>query len=129
VTSYDASEWKPGDVAMVTGRWLWSKPHSTKLALRDDGCWVSTGGLDLMANETSDARRLVVIDPEDAEQVERLTDGLYGGHGGSVTERVQAALREYANPVRPDPEVTYTDAEARAMRAAFRRVERTEGRP
>lgn len=55
----------------------------------------------------ADLRRLVVIDPEDPEQVERLLSAYYercdtGGHRGAGA--FQAALREFADPKPPKPE-------------------------
>lgn len=92
-----SAEWKPGDVAMVTGRWIRTEDHSERYAVRRAGGWISRASISIADWEVSDARPLAVIDPEDAEQVERLTDGLYGGHHGG-TVRVRAALREFARP-------------------------------
>jgi hypothetical protein len=99
--SYDAGEWKPGDVAMVTGRWAWNKPHSAAVAIRDVECW-TTGSRDVMDHEVSVARRLVVIDPEDAEQVERLAWLLAEKSDQPVSyTALAAAVRDYANPTPP----------------------------
>jgi hypothetical protein len=92
-------DWKPGDVAMVRLdprteiRVFWNGQH-----------WQGVKGVfyDLHVS----ARPLVVIDPDDAEAVERLCASfLMGDEGtsiGNVTD-LQAALREFANPTPPKP--------------------------
>jgi len=101
-------EWKPGDVAiskghvifraeLVTGEPRW---HDKFGVLGRDDTWPTTPQI----------RPLVVIDPEDREQVERLTHVFYEVRGlGSpalAPDRVtnmQAALREFADPKPPKP--------------------------
>jgi hypothetical protein len=104
VSGYDASEWEPGDVASLTivGR------AGTKqvAAMRGKDGWYYPTPSGFASNFDSastviDARRLVVIDPEDAEQVARLRDLLLDGVGLLGIDGIAAALREYANPARP----------------------------
>jgi hypothetical protein len=92
-------DWTPGDMAMVRLdpqteiRVFWNGQH-----------WQGVKGVfyDLHVS----ARPLVVIDPEDAEAVERLCASfLMGNEGtsiGNVTD-LQAALREFANPKPAEP--------------------------
>jgi hypothetical protein len=102
-------EWKPGDVAMIDhgatgqvvavrtdlGGWACSRRGSDGKPFHHEG--------DLLS-----ARPLVVIDPEDREQVERLVQAWErqaGESAFSTTGRyLQAALREFANPTPPRPE-------------------------
>jgi hypothetical protein len=95
---YNADEWKPGDVAMVT-----TIDGLEKVAMRGVGTWsfAMPDGFttDYEPHRTARAaRRLVVIDPEDAEQVQRLRE-LVWHDSGSTRKALAAALREYANPV------------------------------
>jgi hypothetical protein len=91
--SYDTNEWKPGDVAAF----------GTTTAMRTETGWAyrdaSVGGLH---QDTYRQRRLVVIDPEDAEQVKRLFDvwcDIPGGlERGKEPLRLATALRAFANP-------------------------------
>jgi hypothetical protein len=90
-------EWKPGDVAVITS----DSRHAGKRAMFcDDGgdrqAWAveCTDGL-TMHYGARELRPLVVIDPEDREDVERVRDALWrGGH----LDDWQAALRSLANP-------------------------------
>ena len=92
-----SSEWRDGDVAAIEfmrgverGMWL-------------DGQWIVTGGRASSAHY--DVRPLVVIDPEDREQVGRLTDAIYRhGEPEVYVDKLQAALREFANPKPPKPD-------------------------
>lgn len=99
-----AREWQPGDVAMVNGEVCmflgsagWEHGDSARFRYRSD---------------ETDVRPLVVIDPEDAEQVERLRDALPedwcltedAGIRAETFVAVQAALREFANPTPPKPD-------------------------
>jgi len=94
-------EWKPGDVAMskghvifraelVTGEPRW---HDKFGVLGSDDTWPTT----------SQIRPLVVIDPEDREQVERLADAFGRASSPAIgwTTQMQAALREFADPKPP----------------------------
>jgi hypothetical protein len=97
VSGYAASEWKPGDVALVNGR----------ICIRSEACWEhgDPRAFAFADDASLDVRRLVVIDPEDAEQAKRLLDILSASdladdepiHAEDITE-MQAVLREYANP-------------------------------
>jgi len=111
-------EWKPGDVvtATVNGRpnvrviagWSKYDPQlrwgelSTRWADGDDDeAW-------FMPNQVTDHRPLVVIDPEDREQVERLEAILAGQHGWPVPHNeprvgyMQAALRSLVADPKPE---------------------------
>lgn len=93
--------WKPGDVATE---------GSEVVVFTDEHIWLwATTGEPCVYQEriTARARPLVVIDPADREQVERLMK-LYDEQpfdcddGGSIRE-MQGALREFANPKPPKP--------------------------
>lgn len=99
-------EFKPGDVAMVNGR----------VCIRKSGDWANGEGWehgDRLAfrfadHEALDIRPLVVIDPEDAEQVRALANLIVSRVelGGWPTNLDLAdALREFAHPTPPkEPE-------------------------
>lgn len=100
-------DWKPGDVA------IWD--HGD--AGRTDVIFRFLGGDDFDIPEwqtdtdgcgypnEAQLRRAVVIDPEDREQVERLAWSIgYHGDADLFADRLQAALREFANPRPPKPE-------------------------
>lgn len=97
-------KWKPGDVAMVRHD---SSEWRTGIRHGDRARWNTSGGFWFDA-QVSEVRPLVVIDPEDREQVERLL--CLGGYevcgvsGGISVENMQAALREFANPKPPKPD-------------------------
>ena len=115
-------EWKPGDVALVeaglrttVGDW----PRVALVSHRREHAnpnllefAYATGGFDMVGDlaEGFTARPLVVIDPEDREQVERLaTEFLTCARSlpatiNAVADTMQAALREFANPRPPKPE-------------------------
>jgi hypothetical protein len=107
-------EWKPGDVvtATVKGRENvrlvagWSKyaPQLRWCEMSprwgdgdDEECW-------FMPNAVTEARPLVVIDPEDREQVDGLWAILRDGLALRSRDNMQAALREFANPTPPRPD-------------------------
>ena len=103
--------WKPGDIAVST-RWGYRSifvaacpNHSRRDGM---GCWHNESGYS--DSEDSPRRPLVVIDPEDREQVERLTafvvDLLHAWPKpkGVGPDAMQAALREFANPTPPKPD-------------------------
>jgi hypothetical protein len=95
-------EWKPGDVATIGTR---------PLLYIGGERWADSFGYQLPLN-AEEPRPLVVIDPEDREAVERLTNALKlyrlknlecAADNQEVID-TQAALREYANPKPPRPD-------------------------
>lgn len=92
-------KWKPGDVAMIV------TPRTSFLAWKrtGDDLWVDQEGVEFSTASPLSGdwpvRPLVVIDPEDREQVERLRLGLFGtsSHAHGI-EQMQQILREFANP-------------------------------
>jgi hypothetical protein len=102
----------PGDVALVLNKWgVWnvaicavradvSREFAWSFGVTDD---------DVPLSSVADARPLVVIDPEDAGQVERLTLlhlACYGVREGTKPEWIEKrhmadALREFARPSKP----------------------------
>jgi len=105
-------EWKPGDVAERT--YL----GNVGISLAVHGCLISqhgyglhwhhaNGGWDSVDGQSS-YRPLVVIDPDDFKQVERLLTSLQGmsfaSHACGAFSCLQAALREFANPTPPKPD-------------------------
>jgi len=109
-------EWKPGDVAMIRV----SAEYRPEIAVRGRGIfdhlWYTGGPRFGSQHGWPDGRvevirPLVVIDPEDREQVERLNraqDDEYARQGIDVdhecidVEVMQAALRSLATPPKPD---------------------------
>lgn len=99
------TEWKQGDVAAIyaevpSGR---SDVEVTGRALRDDqGNWVTEVGYVVADYHVLTARRLVVIDPEDAGQVQILSDlradADDSGRNTKHWQDMQEALRKFANP-------------------------------
>jgi hypothetical protein len=86
-------EWKPGDVAMVPG---------VGRAMRTrDGGWVTRSTSTNVTNNFMNVRPLVVIDPEDREQVERLTEALDWATHPFNWDAMQAALRSLIAPEKP----------------------------
>lgn len=111
-------EWQPGDVARVTysgvDRIAVVRPRKEALGERLEFAYVSRG-YDMVddADISGSARPLVVIDPEDREQVERLAKCYREVHGeAELTDepwsapglRMQAALREFASPTPTKPD-------------------------
>ncbi|GAA2007866.1 hypothetical protein [Nocardioides kribbensis] len=103
-------EWKPGDVALIP---LGSA--DVRAMFTTDGWAISDMPGVRGVREFSDVRPLVVIDPEDREQVERLLSAYWvernpedpgdaRRYPGYVSD-LQAALREFANPTPLKPEV------------------------
>ena len=104
-------KWKPGDVAMVDGP---GERLPITFYERDGALLFSNGhGYSYpIRTLASTARPLVVIDPEDREQVEHLAKFYRDVHGeAELTDepwsvpglRMQAALREFTNPtVKPE---------------------------
>jgi len=100
-------EWKPGDVAMVEDeRGVQRLAVCGALNPRLMHRWhYDEQGIGRILHP----RPLVVIDPEDREQVERLTslyyhDDLDQPASFVRSNQMQAALREFANPTPPRPE-------------------------
>lgn len=103
-------EWQPGDVANVSApglderraTWATDCPKENHPAAPH---WhIATRNTYLPANTYGlVARPLVVIDPEDREQIERLYS-LYEGAPLGAIDSMQAALREYADPPSPRPD-------------------------
>jgi hypothetical protein len=115
-----AHNFQPGDVAMVTNLTV----HRDFIAVKGQRRGWYTQGDYIADDQVTDARPLVVIDPEDREQVERLMETLQKwGYFYQQTptffdpERddscLAAALREYADPTPPkeptDPKARVTD--------------------
>jgi hypothetical protein len=100
-------EWQPGDVAMLT------TPKGDRRAVHYTDGWEDFEGAWWDDTRNLPARPLVVIDPEDREQVERLArDHHASGHiaawgamhentRAGLVDEMQAALREYADPKPP----------------------------
>jgi hypothetical protein len=104
------SEWKPGDVALVDS-WRGKGQIAFRVGRGENIGWCVLDGTDsrgLDDDEVGDnARPVVVIDPEDAEQVERLASALFDVCAYSATHspiKLAAALREFARPTPPRPE-------------------------
>lgn len=95
-------EWKPGDVATVSGEPVtFYENEGTSEVM-----FTNSSGFQYPARHLRpSARPLVVIDPEDAEAVERLL-ALFKAQdrGPEVVHILQAALREFANPTPPKPD-------------------------
>lgn len=101
-------EWKPGDVAAVGGQRVFR--HGGEFA------WTNDFGSRFATMTSLTARPLIVIDPEDREAVERLTEvyktEFYRGKSyepqpsaestAQRTDAMQAALRSLLTPERPD---------------------------
>lgn len=94
--------WKSGDAAMVNGQ----------VCINTGGDWEHGSPLAFKYadHESLDVRPVVVIDPEDREQARSLLE-TYGRQFTNWTPeldsnvtRLQAALREFANPKQPKPE-------------------------
>ena len=75
----------------------------------------ANGGWDELGYTANQARRIVVIDPEDREQVERLMAVYTGeavkrgaisfaGYADKRADSMRAALREFATPTPPKPD-------------------------
>lgn len=95
-------EWKPGDVAMVAGAdGVEERAIYTGSILE----WRTASGSGFYRYQV-EARPLVTIDPEDREQIERLVAAFSPmvTFAPSVVDRMQAALREFANPTPPRPD-------------------------
>lgn len=89
-----AREWKPGDVARTKAGGTVARTAKHEWVLLDDGHGIDIG-------DDRIARPLVVIDPEDREQVERLTQTMrangWTGIDDDATDDMQRVLRELAD--------------------------------
>lgn len=97
-------EWQPGDVVVAYDGLRWTKVGWNR--------WIDAEGDERHLSDNAmnkEGRPLVVIDPEDCEQVERLALlCIYG----LDADAMQAALREFANPTPPKPRcVAHGEAE------------------
>ena len=83
-------------------------PLGSKFYVREGAGYTWRGVGEERYELPSDARPVVVIDPEDREAVEGLLNAYYGHpvdtYLGTLVDQLQAALREYANPKPPKPE-------------------------
>lgn len=105
--TYRAEDWKAGDVALI--------PFSrggVRAMYTGDG-WVTCDRTPVRAvADYINMRRLVVIDAEDREQVERLASIYASATSGELNDypltvaalHMQAALREFATPTPPRPD-------------------------
>lgn len=96
-------DWKPGDVAMVNNCTQPDEPWKVALCIASAVPGVSETRWRIDAGEVwgsvSEARPLVVIDPEDTETVDA-----HWRMAGQSLGSYRTALREYANPTPPKPE-------------------------
>lgn len=106
------TDFKPGDIV--------HHPERGRGIVQDSGglaspLWVEWAAEDdaiTLDRVASNLRRLVVIDAEDREEVERfreiasrLADNVpYDDKPGDYTDAMQAALREFASPTPPKPD-------------------------
>lgn len=95
-----SGEWKPGNVARTKRGGTVARTATRRWVLLDDGRQV---------NLDHEPRPLIVIDPEDLEQVERLERDLADRMGWHVTTinnarlfALQAALRSLVEPPKPE---------------------------
>lgn len=100
-------EWKPGDVGVS------ADGERFIVNCRGACFWPGDSGgdwSDLSGEPHSTDRPLVIIDPEDREQVDRLADLFRAAYRDTPDEcdktwhAMQAALREFAAPKPPKPE-------------------------
>lgn len=99
-------EWKPGEVAMVGNRYDtgdWKRGVCVQGGALPEAVWLLDTGLRVWGS-VHQVRPLVVIDPEDAETVRRLADLMPWALHSEDTPRLQAALRELADPKPPKPD-------------------------
>jgi hypothetical protein len=100
-----SENWKPGDhvIGLLDGNEIVGivRGGGKRMFYADS---VTTDQVDL--KHVRNLRRLVVIDAEDREQVERLLSSLWGHAttGCDYIPVMQAALREFANPTPPKPD-------------------------
>ena len=100
------SEWKPGDVGSIDSR---ARFDDSRVMFTGYN-WVSASGE--LLNRFLVPRPLVVIDPDSAEDCERLAKAWSGLRYAELGDkpmrlnayRAQAALREFATPTPPKPD-------------------------
>jgi len=117
-------EWKPGDLAMVRVQITTNPDDGSEehMLFRRRGKWEHPDFGIWEDRYVLAARPLVVIDPEDREQIGRLVEELYvwglsihnareksptdvgDEYRAGMADRVQGALRDIANPQPPKPE-------------------------
>lgn len=109
------TDFKPGDVAM-TRHGIGVVVQCRHEAHDRTPHWhYANGGWDELGYTANQARRIVVIDPEDREQVERLMAVYTGeavkrgaisfaGYADKRADSMRAALREFASPTPPRPD-------------------------
>lgn len=86
-------EWKPGDVA----------DFGSSIAMRTRAGWAyKDGSIGSLAQDDYNPRPLVVIDPEDLEQVKRFVRGIYPSGAATIVDDFQVALRSLVTPPKPD---------------------------
>lgn len=103
-------EWKPGDVAVIKCLDLDCEQtfHQAILGRAQDW-WLLDLGEYMASHDAEPVRPLVVIDPEDKQATLRLAECYLSENPGvyapvtRVADRLQAALREFANPTPPKP--------------------------
>lgn len=96
-----SAQWKPGDVAMVgikVGLRVEYSPFACPKTHAYDGDHWHRANDWIIDDAKSRVRPLVVIDPEDYEQVERLFRAYATTAAAIRTDAMQAALREFADP-------------------------------
>lgn len=111
-----SGQWKSGDVAVVAGYDGEVRAVCVSTALCGDSShsyangphhWhyltPSPGGSTWSSATNPEGRPLLVIDPEDREQVKRLADA-FDAASGSWTDQMQAALRSLVTPEPDEPQ-------------------------
>ena len=86
--------WQHGDIAIAV-----NYEGEEKVVRYRRRQWVFADG-STMPESGTQVRRLVVIDPEDREQVERLAQAI----GAINVSRLQERLREFVTPTPPKPD-------------------------
>lgn len=97
-------EWKPGDVALTTVGGATEKVSILTETYQSGRRWWRANGW-VPPEMVDSARPLVVIDPEDREQIEQIAKRCYAElrAGNVLADRLQAALRALANPKPEEP--------------------------
>lgn len=116
------TEWKPGDVADLD---LGSEIGTRRAILLNNGttwCDDHSAFWDSRGTQIKEVFPLVVIDPEDYEQIERLHDSYWSirRHDATRIDALQGALRELADH-KPDEPGTWGVVEASCPHETTRR--------